>query len=106
MVGVIGIVLASVTIASHRAHTAAVIYRTEANDQWAFYEAKKIREHLVNVTAGLEQYVVDAGKEPDIAGFLSCALAGATIVAVRASALNATADKSAIRLDMEHLPMD
>ena len=53
MVGVIGIVLASVTIASHRAHTAAVIYRTEANDQWAFYEAKKIREHLVNVTAGL-----------------------------------------------------
>ena len=53
MVGAIGIVLAIVTIASHRAHTAAVIYRTEANDQWAFYEAKKIREHLVDVAAGL-----------------------------------------------------
>jgi hypothetical protein len=53
MVGVVGILLAVVTIASHRAHTAAVIYRTEANDQWAFYEAKKIREHLVDVTAGL-----------------------------------------------------
>ncbi len=41
MVGVIGIILAFVTIASHRAHTAAVIHRTEANDQWSFYEAKK-----------------------------------------------------------------
>ena len=53
MVGVIGIVLAFVTIASHRAHTAAVIHRTEANDQWSFYEAKKEREHLMDVTAGL-----------------------------------------------------
>ncbi len=53
MVGVIGIVLAFVTIASHRAHTAAVIHRTEANDQWSFYEAKKEREHLMDVAAGL-----------------------------------------------------
>ena len=53
MVGVIGIMLAFVTIASHRAHTAAVIHRTEANDQWSFYEAKKEREHLMDVAAGL-----------------------------------------------------
>ena len=53
MVGVIGIVLAFVTIASHRAHTAAVIHRTEANDQWSFYEAKKEREHLMEVAGGL-----------------------------------------------------
>jgi hypothetical protein len=53
MVGIIGIVLAFVTIASHRAHTAAVIHRTEANDQWAFYEAKKEREHLMDVASGL-----------------------------------------------------
>ncbi len=53
MVGVIGIVLAFVTIASHRAHTAAVIHRTEANDQWSFYEAKKEREHLMDVAAGV-----------------------------------------------------
>ena len=32
-----------VTIASHRAHTQAVITRTESNDDWAFYQAKKIR---------------------------------------------------------------
>jgi hypothetical protein len=53
MVGVIGIVLAFVTIASHRAHTAAVIHRTEANDQWSLYETDKIRGHLMDVTAGL-----------------------------------------------------
>jgi hypothetical protein len=52
-VGVIGIILAVVTIGSHRAHTSAVITRTEANDQWAFYQAKKLRQHLVEVGASL-----------------------------------------------------
>jgi hypothetical protein len=47
--GIIGIVLAVVTIASHREHTAAVIHKTEANDQWAFYQAKKIRETALDV---------------------------------------------------------
>ena len=44
-IGVIGIILAVVTIGSHRAHTATVIHKTEANDQWAFYQAKNIRRH-------------------------------------------------------------
>lgn len=44
LVGVVGIFLSVVTIASHRAHTDAVIYRTESNDAWAYYQAKKIRE--------------------------------------------------------------
>jgi len=48
-VGVIGIVLAVVTIAAHRQHTDAVIHRTEANDQWAYYQAKKVREHVSEV---------------------------------------------------------
>lgn len=51
LVGVIGVLLAVVTICAHRAHTAAVIHRTEANDQWAYYQAKKIRENTVT-TAG------------------------------------------------------
>jgi hypothetical protein len=51
MVGVIGILLAAVTIESHRAHTAAIVHKTEANDQWAFYQAKKIRGHLMDVGA-------------------------------------------------------
>lgn len=51
LVGLIGIVLAGVTIESHRAHTAAIVHKTEANDQWAFYQAKKIRGHLMDVGA-------------------------------------------------------
>ncbi|HEY5101561.1 MAG TPA: DUF4337 domain-containing protein [Steroidobacteraceae bacterium] len=53
MIGIIGIILAVVTIASHRAHTATIIAKTEANDQWTFFGAKKVREHLLDVGAGL-----------------------------------------------------
>ena len=49
MVGVIGVALAVATIVSHREHTHAVLTRTEANDLWAFYQAKKIREHTSDV---------------------------------------------------------
>lgn len=55
MVGVLGILLAVVTISSHRAHTAAVVHRTEANDDWAYYQAKKIREHTSEVAAELTE---------------------------------------------------
>ena len=54
-VAVIGIVLAVATIAAHRAHTAAIITRTEVNDDWAFYQAKKQREHLLEVGAELAE---------------------------------------------------
>lgn len=53
LVGVIGILLAVVTIAAHREHTAAVVLKTEANDQWAYYQAKKVREHQSSVGATL-----------------------------------------------------
>jgi hypothetical protein len=55
LVGVVGILLSVVTIASHRAHTQAVIHKTESNDQWAFYQAKKIREYASDVGLTLLQ---------------------------------------------------
>lgn len=55
LVGVIGVVLAVVTIASHREHTTAVIERTGANDQWSFYQAKKGKAHLQQMGATLLQ---------------------------------------------------
>ena len=45
VVGFIGIILSVVTILSHREHTAAVVQQTQANDNWAYYQAKKIREY-------------------------------------------------------------
>jgi hypothetical protein len=55
LVGVVGILLSVVTIASHRAHTKAVIFRTESNDQWSYYQAKKIRENTEEVALTLMQ---------------------------------------------------
>jgi hypothetical protein len=63
LVGVVGILLSVVTIASHRAHTEAVIHRTESNDQWAFYQAKKIRENTTDIALTLLQTLgADAAK--------------------------------------------
>jgi hypothetical protein len=53
LVGVVGILLSVVTIASHRAHTEAVIHRTESNDAWAYYQAKKNREYTSDVALTL-----------------------------------------------------
>ena len=63
LVGVIGILLAAVTIASHREHTAAVIHKTESNDQWAFYQAKKIRGEVLGV--GAQMLTVLGKSSPD-----------------------------------------
>ena len=63
LVGVVGILLSVVTIASHRAHTGAVIHKTESNDQWAFFQAKKNREYTSDVAVTLlESLSSDAGK--------------------------------------------
>jgi hypothetical protein len=53
LVGIVGIFLSVVTIASHRAHTDAVIHRTESNDLWSYYQAKKIRENTDEVAQAL-----------------------------------------------------
>lgn len=54
-VSLLSVAVAVVTIVSHRAHTAAVIHRTDANDQWAYYQAKKTREYVAEATASLSQ---------------------------------------------------
>jgi hypothetical protein len=66
VVGVVGILLSVVTIASHRAHTQAVITRTESNDDWAFYQAKKIRANTSDAALTLlETLAPDPAKAAD-----------------------------------------
>jgi len=63
LVGVVGIFLSVVTIASHRAHTEAVIHRTESNDQWSYYQAKKIRENTTDMALTmLKALIADPAK--------------------------------------------
>jgi len=49
LAAVLAVCLAVVTILSHRAHTTAVVQRTEANDQWSFYQSKRIKFHSLEL---------------------------------------------------------
>ena len=53
MAAVLGVLLAIVTIASHRTHTAAIIYKATANDDWAYYQANSIKLHNIELGEGL-----------------------------------------------------
>lgn len=88
-VGVIGILLAVLTIAAHREHTAAVIYRTEANDQWSYYQAKKVREHVSEVGA-------------DVVGLLDPAKADAARQVFDKQRAKYAADAEDIKKQAEH----
>src|ERR1043166_6502242 len=45
LAAVLAVLLAVVTIVSHRAHTEAVLKKSEANDKWSFYQSKRIKFH-------------------------------------------------------------
>ena len=42
---VLAVCVAVVSLLGHRAHTEEVVLQSKASDQWAFYQAKSIREH-------------------------------------------------------------
>lgn len=50
---VLAVMLAIVTIVSHRAHTDAVLFKSQANDKWSFYQAKKIKFHSLELGVDL-----------------------------------------------------
>ena len=45
MAAVLAVLLAIVTIMSHRAHTEGVLLKTDANDKWSYYQASRIKYH-------------------------------------------------------------
>jgi hypothetical protein len=61
---IVAVLLAIATLLGHRSHTEEVVLRTEANDQWAYYQAKKIRSHVYEADAQLAKLSSgDAAKE-------------------------------------------
>lgn len=50
---IVAVLLAIATLLGHRSHTEEVVLRTEANDQWAYYQAKKIRSHVYEADSQL-----------------------------------------------------
>ena len=49
LAAVLAVLLAIVTIASHRTHTAAIMHKSTANDEWAYYQANSIKLHNVEM---------------------------------------------------------
>ena len=45
MASILAVLLAVVTIASHRTHTSAIIHKSGSNDQWAYYQATRVKLH-------------------------------------------------------------
>jgi hypothetical protein len=49
MASLLAVLLAIVTIASHREHTAAIIHKSSSNDQWAYYQATRVKLHTTEM---------------------------------------------------------
>jgi hypothetical protein len=63
LAAVLAVALAVVSIASHRAHTAAVVERSEANDQWSLYQSNRIKFHSLEL--GVDLINVIGHEKPD-----------------------------------------
>lgn len=61
LAAVLAVFLAVVTIASHRAHTAAILAKTEANDQWSLYQARRIKSHNLELGQDLISLLAPKG---------------------------------------------
>ncbi len=42
---ILAVLVASVSLLGHRAHTEELLHQTESTDKWAYYQAKDIRRH-------------------------------------------------------------
>ncbi|HUO25408.1 MAG TPA: DUF4337 domain-containing protein [Candidatus Aquilonibacter sp.] len=58
---VLAVVVAVVSLLGHRAHTEELVLQTKSTDQWAYYQAKNIREHEDSLFGDLAGVV--AGKD-------------------------------------------
>jgi hypothetical protein len=50
---VLAVLVATVSLLGHRAHTEEVVLQNKVSDQWAFYQAKNIRRHTDELFADI-----------------------------------------------------
>lgn len=49
LTSILAVLLAVVTIASHRAHTEGVLVKADENDKWSYYQSKRIKLHSLEL---------------------------------------------------------
>jgi hypothetical protein len=64
LAAILAVLLAVVTIISHRAHTEAVLKKSTANDKWSYYQAKRIKFH--NLELGEDLLNAMTAKTPQV----------------------------------------
>ena len=64
LAAVLAVFLALVTIVSHRTHTQGIVFKTEASDQWQYYQSRRIKFH--NLELG-EDLITVLGAKNEVA---------------------------------------
>ncbi len=54
---VLAVLVATVSLLGHRAHTEEVVLQNKVSDQWAFYQAKNIRRHTDELFADIASII-------------------------------------------------
>ena len=65
LAALLAVMLAIVTIASHRTHTAGIMHKSEANDQWSYYQATRVKSHNLELGKSLVALVGAKGEVAD-----------------------------------------
>jgi hypothetical protein len=62
-ISTLAVLVASVTLLGHRAHTEELLRQSQATDQWAYYQAKNIRLHEMQSVADMLGALAPQNKE-------------------------------------------
>ena len=65
LAAVVAVLLAIVTIASHRTHTAAIIHKSTSNDEWAHYQSTRVKYHNLELAQSLVTLLGVKGENAD-----------------------------------------
>jgi hypothetical protein len=65
LAAILAVLLGIVTIISHRAHTDAVLFKSDANDKWSFYQSKRIKFHSLELGEDLLNAMTSRTAEAD-----------------------------------------
>lgn len=60
---ILAVLLAIVTIVSHRAHTDAVLFKSDANDKWSYFQSKRIKFHSLELGEDLLGAMTNPGPQ-------------------------------------------
>jgi len=66
LASILAVLLGVVTIVSHRAHTDAVLFKSDANDKWSYYQSKRIKFHSLELGVDLLNAMPERGPASNV----------------------------------------